>query len=106
MATKLRAILYRKWEKTSKKGETLIRVKGRDYFDLMWYLEHKIRPNFNCLEEIRNSENLKERLLTMVESVDPQSIKLDLESLIEDRNFARDLSKNLKDILESQIQNL
>ncbi|KKR75173.1 MAG: hypothetical protein UU18_C0012G0014 [Parcubacteria group bacterium GW2011_GWB2_40_8] len=37
MSTKIRALLYRKWEKKNKDGEVIISVKGRDYFDLMWY---------------------------------------------------------------------
>ncbi len=35
MATKVRAVLYRRWEKTGKDGEALATVKGRDFFDLM-----------------------------------------------------------------------
>lgn len=50
MATKIRAILYRKWEKTTKDGRILASVKGRDYYDLMWYLEKEVKPNLKCIE--------------------------------------------------------
>ena len=102
MSTKIRAILYRKFEKTDKKGKTLIRVKGRDYFDLMWYLEKGVTPNFKCLE-IKNKIKLKEKLLEIVKKVDARSIKLDLEPLIDDQNFVLDLSKNIKEILIKKI---
>lgn len=104
MSTKIRAVLYRKWEKKDKKGDVLIKVKGRDYFDLMWYLEKGIKPNIQCLDGIKNSKELKEKLLEIVEKVDAKSIELDLEPLIADRNFVKNLSKNIKDILIKDIE--
>lgn len=105
MSTKIRAILYRKWEKTDKSGNVLIKVKGRDYFDLMWYLEKGIKPNIKCIENIKSNEELKEKLLAIIEKVDAKSIELDLESLIADQNFVKNLSKNIKDILIREIKN-
>lgn len=104
MATKIRAILIRKWEKKTKNGKILTKVKGRDYYDLMWYLEKGVEPNFKCIEKINNKAKLKEKLLELFKKVDPKSIKFDLESLIEDKNFVKDLSKNIKKILISQLE--
>ena len=106
MATKIRAILHRKWKKTDKKGKTIARVKGRDYFDLMWYLERKIKPNLKCLKGIRKTEELKEKLLEILKKLDAKSIQNDLEPLIEDYNLVKNLSKNLKGILIRQIENM
>jgi predicted nucleotidyltransferase component of viral defense system len=106
MATKIRAILYRKWEKTDKKGKIIAKVKGRDYFDLMWYLEKKIIPNFTCLEEIKNRKELKGKLLEAVEKADARSIRADIECLIDDLILVRNLSKNIKNILKRQIENI
>ncbi|MEO0097844.1 MAG: nucleotidyl transferase AbiEii/AbiGii toxin family protein [candidate division WOR-3 bacterium] len=106
MATKIRAILHRKWEKTDKKGRTIAKVKGRDYFDLMWYLEKKVVPNFECLEEIKNIEELKEKLFEIIKKVDAKSIRVDLEPLIENKALVENLSKNLKKILENQVEKL
>ena len=103
MATKLRAILYRKWEKTDQKGKILIKVKGRDYYDLIWYLQKGIEPNLRCLNKITRPE-LKERLSRIIKKLDSRSIRLDLEGLIEDKNFVKDLSKNLKKILTDQLE--
>lgn len=99
MATKIRAIFHRKWEKTNKKGETLIKAKGRDYFDLMWYLDKKISPNLDCLEGVKDKEDLKNKLINIVEKIDPASIRLDLEAFIEDQHFLHNLSQNIKDII-------
>lgn len=103
MATKLRAILYRKWEKTNKKGRAFIKAKGRDYFDLMWYLNKEIKPNMKCIE-LKNKKELKGKLLNLVDRVDPKSIQFDLEPLIENKNFIKNLSKNIKKILNKEIK--
>jgi len=99
MATKIRAVLMRKWEKTDKAGKTLATVKGRDYYDLLWYLEKGIMPNFECMEGITNKEKLKEQLLSSIIKVDTRSIRMDLESLIDDPELVKNLSKNIKEIL-------
>lgn len=104
MATKIRAILYRKWEKTDRKGKTLIRVKGRDYFDLMWYLGKGISPNIKCIEAVKDKKELKNKLLEIISRVDSASIKLDLEPLIEDIKFVKNLSKNIKEILRRELE--
>jgi hypothetical protein len=104
MATKLNAILHRKWEKTNKEGEVLIRVKGRDYFDLMWYLQKGIVPNLSCLKEVASQEELNKKLLHLVKQLDPQSIRLDLIGLLPNPKFVEDLSENLKTILTQRLQ--
>ncbi len=106
MATKIRAILNRKWEKTDKQGNVLIKVKGRDYFDLMWYLEKGIRPNIGCIEGIKNENKLKKKLLKILENIDTRSIQLDLEALVSDENFTKKLSKEIKQILIRKINSL
>lgn len=106
MSTKIRAILYRKWEKTNKNGEVLIKAKGRDYFDLMWYLEKGVKPNINCIENIKNSAELKEKLLKIIEKVDSKSIALDLELFINKKDFVKNLSKNIKSILKRNLEKL
>lgn len=103
MSTKIRAILYRRWEKTDKKGKILAKVKGRDYFDLMWYLDRKVKPNIFCIENIRNTDDLKRKLLKIVEDADQKSILFDLEALIDDKDFVKNLSTNIKDILKRKI---
>lgn len=103
MATKIRAVLNRSWEKKDKAGETIITVKGRDYFDLMWYLEKGIKPNLGCIESSASIDELKKNILSIVEKIDERSITLDLENFISDQNFVKNLGKNIKDILSRQI---
>ncbi len=106
MATKIRAILRRKWEKTDKTGRILTKVKGRDYFDLMWYLEKGVKPNIDCLPEVAGLNELKEKLIKIVEKIDKKSISFDLEPLIADVALVKKLSAAIKDILISKINNL
>jgi len=104
MATKIRAVLNRRWEKTGKKGETLATVKGRDYFDLMWYLQKGIEPNIACIENISDNKELYARLVSAVEKIDAASIKYDLDALIADRHYVDKLAGNLKQILLSRLK--
>jgi hypothetical protein len=103
MATKVRAILFRKWEKTDKQGKTTIKVKGRDYFDLLWYLQKGIQPNLSCIEGFENMKDLKEKLLSVIAKIDSRSIQLDLDALIDNANFVKNMSRNMKAILEREI---
>ena len=104
MATKINAVLYRKWEKTSKAGKTLCTVKGRDYYDLVWYLHKKIIPNIKCISGITSYKDLKIKLLETVKNVDTKSIELDLLAFIKDTTFVKNLSKNITSIISEQIQ--
>lgn len=104
MATKIRAILFRKWEKTEKGGKTTVKVKGRDYFDLLWYLEKGILPNLDCIEDVETMAELKEKLLAIIAKIDSRSIELDLEALIDNPNFVKNMSRNMKAILEREIE--
>lgn len=106
MATKIRAVLWRKWEKTDKQGNILAKVKGRDYYDLMWYLQKNIRPNLKCVETVINIQDLKEKLLTATKRADGKSIREDLLPLIADRDFVSNLSRNIKSILTGEISKL
>lgn len=103
MATKMQAILHRRWENTTKNGRVLATVKGRDYYDLMWYLEQGVRPNIRCIEGLSSEKELYRRLLESVKKITPQSIKYDLEGLIEDQNFVYALKDNIKGALISLL---
>lgn len=103
MSTKIRAILNRKWEKRDREGNVLIRVKGRDYFDLLWYIEKGIKPNLDCIESVSDIKELKEKLLKIISNIDNQSVKLDLEAFIDDINFINKISANMKEILIRSI---
>ncbi len=105
MATKVRAIMYRKWEKTSKDGKSLALVKGRDFFDLMWFLEKGIEPNLDCIEGVQTKEELKCILLEKVDNADSKSIEYDLKAFISDQDFVLNISSNIKDIIIKNLNN-
>jgi hypothetical protein len=104
MATKIRAVLYRKWEKTNKEGVTTVFSKGRDYFDLMWFFEKNIIPNMECMENFTSQKELYEALLAILDKIDPTSFQLDLESFIENKEFVKSLGKSVNGILHRQIE--
>jgi predicted nucleotidyltransferase component of viral defense system len=106
MATKIRAILYRQWQKTDQAGKITVRVKGRDYYDLMWYLSKGITPNWDCLGGIRQKKSVLEKLRATIEKVDGQSLKLDLEALLDDPELLKNLSGKIRRILLSEIGRL
>ncbi|MBA3284144.1 MAG: nucleotidyl transferase AbiEii/AbiGii toxin family protein [Nitrosopumilus sp.] len=84
-AGKMAAILYRAW-----KG----RVKGRDWYDLIWYIQNKIPLSlryFNsCLTQAGNLElnesvdysRLVEMLHVKIKSIDWENAKSDMRSFI------------------------
>lgn len=86
-AGKMSAILYRAW-----KG----RVKGRDWYDLIWYIQNKTPLSLAYLEAcMKQSGHLemndhldRTRLLDLlnakIESIDWESAKLDMRSFIAD----------------------
>ncbi len=106
MSTKIRAVLLRKWEKKDTSGNVVATVKGRDYFDLMWYLEKSVTPNLECIPEANGLEDLKSKLLAVISRVDTKSIRVDLEALIDNRQFVETISANMKSIIEKGIQKL
>ena len=103
MATKIRAIMLRKWEKTTKNGRIPAAVKGRDYYDLMWYLEKGVMPNPKCIEGISDEHDLYEELIKIVSRLNPQSVRYDLEGLVEDPGFLETLKDNIKEVLNSLL---
>lgn len=82
-ATKLSACFYRKY------------TKGRDFYDLVWYLGKKIKPNLPLLNNaIRQTQgknpriderNFKEFLLEHIAKIDFNSVKKDVERFLEDK---------------------
>jgi predicted nucleotidyltransferase component of viral defense system len=86
-AGKMHAALYRAW-----KG----RVKGRDWYDIIWYITNKIPLSLTYLEAcMRQANNLKpdelldrkkllERLHEKIGSIDWESAKVDMRPFISD----------------------
>jgi predicted nucleotidyltransferase component of viral defense system len=83
-ATKLHACFFRKY------------IKGRDFYDLLWYLGRGFTPNFellnNAIEQTEHkkvnlsSENFKDFLREKLATVDFAKVRKDVERFIEDKN--------------------
>ncbi|MEA3432375.1 MAG: nucleotidyl transferase AbiEii/AbiGii toxin family protein, partial [candidate division WOR-3 bacterium] len=96
MAGKISALLSRTWFK-GKRSE--ITVKGRDYYDLIWFMEKKIEPRYECIGDMKISprevwREIKER----VERLNPKDLEYDLSNLIENPGFVRSFSQNYKNL--------
>jgi len=83
-ASKLHACFFRRF------------VKGRDFYDFVWYLGKKIEPNFillnNAIKQTHNydpaikEESFKDFLLEKIQGIDFSYIKKDVERFLEDKN--------------------
>lgn len=96
-ATKLHACFFRKF------------IKGRDFYDLVWYISRKTKPNFTLLNNcIRQTEgynpkisdaNFRQFLKDKLSRVDFVKVKRDVERFLEDPNEVKLL--NAKTIIGS-----
>lgn len=92
-ATKLHACFFRKY------------AKGRDFYDLLWYLGKRVKPNYVLLNNaIRQTEgkleplddsNIKDFLLGRLEKIDFVNVKKDVERFLEDKNDLKLLNKSV-----------
>jgi len=104
MAGKIEAILQRVWFK-GKKSE--ITVKGRDYFDLYWYLKKGIKPNYECLEykgKRPSKTEVWQEVKKRVKKVKAKDLEYDLVNLVENRNFVRDFCQNYQAIFKEKLR--
>lgn len=82
-AGKMHALLFRNWKS---------RVKGRDWYDLEWYIRNQIPLGFNHLQERSriingidlNKEDFIDKLKTRLSSVDINMVKRDVTPFIRD----------------------
>ncbi len=87
-AGKMHAVLCRKWQK---------RIKGRDWYDLIWYIQSGIPVNLSHLrermrqtkhlqpEEIFGKKELLERLHKKIDEIDWELAKSDVAPFIADK---------------------
>ena len=99
-ATKLHACRYRKY------------IKGRDFYDFIWYMSNKTMPNFtllnNAIEQTQgknpgiDKSNFKNFLLQGIERVDFKEARKDVERFLEDKSELRLFdAKLIKNSIES-----
>lgn len=89
MASKLAAIFLRG---TRGVGEAVYEEKGRDIYDLLWYMDKKAVPDFDYLkaknvEEANDLRTLFDKLTIKMNSVSNENLKQDLLPLFMDRTY-------------------
>ncbi|MDH7476228.1 MAG: nucleotidyl transferase AbiEii/AbiGii toxin family protein [Microgenomates group bacterium] len=104
MAGKINAVLYRIWFKGK---ENEIDIKGRDFFDLFWFLQKGTKPNYKMLKKrtgIKNEEELKKVLKERIKKVNtPKKLAYDLNNFIENQEYVKTFSKNYLQLIEKYL---
>lgn len=105
MTGKLNAIFLRKWF-SGKDNE--VDVKGRDFYDLYWYLEQEIKPNYRNLKKSININNEKDLYKKLAErimrKVTPRKLSYDLKNFFKEQNFVDDFCKNYQQIIFTKLK--
>jgi len=103
MAGKINAIFNRVYFKGK---ENEITFKGRDIYDLVWYLERGTNPDMDIIKDtlgIDSEKELFEKIYNKVSNYNPEYLMKDLENLFDNRNFIKRWSENYKEILLKAI---
>ncbi len=105
MSGKIAAIITRETTEGTVKGP---RVKGRDYYDLIWYLEKKIQPNWVYLTELTGfaKHTVLAKLSSKFAHVDPIILRSDLTPLFPDPRFVDSFSRNIHSLSKATLASL
>ena len=104
MAGKINAVLEREWFKGK---ENEITVKGRDFFDLYWYLDKGVEPNYDCIfykGKRVSQEQVWELIQSKVNNVQRKELEYDLLNLVKDRVFVKKFCKEYKTLFDEKIK--
>lgn len=104
-AGKLSAILTREKIEGTKRVE---RFKGRDYFDLIWYLEKGIKPNWDEVKKLTGFSKLKaiDILGKKIKTVKKSDLEDDLTPFLEDENSIKSFADNFSALASEYLTNL
>ena len=98
MASKLAAIFLRG---TRGVGKDIYAEKGRDIYDLLWYMGKKIIPDFDYLIakgiDVKDPRTLFNRLTLQMNKVSDKNLKNDLSPLFVDKNFINNWLSNWRE---------
>ncbi|MEK7481392.1 MAG: nucleotidyl transferase AbiEii/AbiGii toxin family protein [Patescibacteria group bacterium] len=98
MASKLAAIFLRG---TRGVGEAVYEEKGRDIYDLLWYMDKKIVPDFDYLIakriDVKDPRALFDKLTLQMNKVSDKNLEQDLEPLFVDKTYIRNWLTNWRE---------
>ena len=100
MASKINAIFTRKYIKGNDENYNF---KGRDYFDLLWYLQKGIKPNMDFIKDtlkIDDLEELYKKLYDLIQNLNIKYLEEDLIPLFEDGVFIQNYCENYKQMIK------
>jgi len=98
MASKIAAIFLRG---TRGVGKALYEEKGRDIYDLLWYMTKKVVPDLDYLVakgiDVNDPRALFDRLTFQMNKVSDANLEQDLMPLFEDQNYIENWLKNWRE---------
>ena len=98
MASKLAAIFLRG---TRGVGEATYEEKGRDIYDLLWYMNKKVVPDFDYLIakgiDAKDPRALFDKLTLQINKVSDENLEQDLEPLFVDKTYIKNWLKNWRE---------
>ena len=98
MASKLAAIFLRG---TRGVGEAVYEEKGRDIYDLLWYMNKKVVPDFDYLIakgiDAKDPRALFDKLTLQINKVSDENLEQDLEPLFVDKTYIKNWLKNWRE---------
>lgn len=98
MASKLAAIFLRG---TRGVGDAVYQEKGRDIYDLLWYMGKKVVPDFDYLTakgiDAKDPRALFDKLTLQMNKVSDKNLEQDLEPLFVNKTFIKNWLKNWRE---------
>lgn len=98
MASKLAAIFLRE---TRGVDEAIYEEKGRDIYDLLWYMSKKVVPDFDYLIaksiDVKDPRTLFNKLTLQMNKVNNKNLEQDLEPLFVNKTFIGNWLKNWRE---------
>lgn len=95
MASKIAAILLRNARGV---GKAIYKEKGRDIYDLLWYMNKKVVPDFDYLSakgiDVNDARTLFDKLTFRMNKVNNENLKQDLTPLFINRIYIENWLKN------------
>lgn len=97
MSGKMLACLERQW----RKAETGAKVKGRDFYDLLWYMQSKVEPNEDKLasdgERPYTAKEAWELIGKKIDKLKRKDLARDLYNFLPDKQFVESWLDNFQE---------
>lgn len=91
--------------------EQSIAFKGRDLFDLVWFLQQTTRkglqPNWERLKaglKIKEKEEVERLVMNKVDKIEARDVRSDLLTFIEQENTIENFSENFRKIISQKLK--